>query len=310
MRAFVIPSSGATPELAEVPKPVPGEGELLVRVRAASVNGFDLAVAAGYLEQMIEHRYPVVLGKDFAGTVEAVGDGVDGFTAGEQVFGVVTKNFLGDGSFGEFVTVPAAIGVAKLPAGVSLSDAAALGLAGTAAAAAVDAASVATGHTVLVIGATGGVGNHVVQLAAGAGATVLATAHAPAEQDLVRSLGAIHVVDHTGDLASAVRDVAAEGVDAVVHLAGEPSLALALVRNGGTLVSTLLGSPDQLPSDTVKVVPVFANPTQDVLDTLAAGQADQSTLVTIQSTYALEDAAAAFTDFSNGTLGKLVIEVG
>ena len=77
-----------------------------VRVHAASVNGFDVAVANGYLKGMMEHRFPVVLGKDFAGTVDAVGAGVDRFQVGDRVFGVVTKPYLGDGSFAEYVTVP------------------------------------------------------------------------------------------------------------------------------------------------------------------------------------------------------------
>lgn len=75
MRAVVITEQGAKPELTELPTPRPGPGEVLVRVQASSVNGFDLSVAAGRLAGTMEHRFPVGLGKDFAGTVEAVGDG-------------------------------------------------------------------------------------------------------------------------------------------------------------------------------------------------------------------------------------------
>src|ERR1700712_4668497 len=106
MRAVVLSEFGAKPEVREIERPEPGEGEVRVRVRAASVNGFDLAVANGYLNGMMEHRFPVVLGKDFAGTVDALGEGVQGYAVGDRVFGVVTKAFLGDGSFGEYVTVP------------------------------------------------------------------------------------------------------------------------------------------------------------------------------------------------------------
>jgi NADPH2:quinone reductase len=98
---------------------------------------------------MMEHRFPLVLGKDFAGTVDAIGDGVTGYQVGDRVFGVVMKDFLGDGSFAEYVTVPAAVGVARLPEGVAFVEGAALGLAG--------AAALAAGQTVLVAGATGGV---------------------------------------------------------------------------------------------------------------------------------------------------------
>src|SRR3954463_16439568 len=134
MRAVVVSEPGAKPAPTEVPTPQPGAGEVLVRVRASSVNGFDLSVAAGHVAGMMEHRYPVVLGKDFAGTVEAVGDGVTRFAVGDKVFGVVTKSYLGDGGFSQYVTVPEGVGIAKLREGVDVAAAGALGLAGTAAA--------------------------------------------------------------------------------------------------------------------------------------------------------------------------------
>src|SRR3954470_22417700 len=115
MRATAVTKAGASPSVIEVEVPEPAEGEVRVRVRAASVNGFDLSVASGRLVGMMEHRFPVVLGKDFAGTVDAVGAGVEGYAVGDRVFGVVTKAFLGDGSFGQYVTVPVAVGIAHLP---------------------------------------------------------------------------------------------------------------------------------------------------------------------------------------------------
>src|SRR2546421_8975018 len=98
MRAVALPQVLGPLELTEVDTPSPGAGELLVKVAASSVNGFDVATAAGYLQGAMEHRFPLVPGKDFAGTVEALGDGVVGFTVGEAVFGVVTKPHLGSGS--------------------------------------------------------------------------------------------------------------------------------------------------------------------------------------------------------------------
>src|SRR2546429_7474521 len=106
MRAVVVSEPGAKPAPTEVPTPQPGAGEVLVKVQASSVNGFDLSVAGGHVVGMMEHRFPVVLGKDFAGTVEAVGEGVTRFAVGDKVFGVVTKAFLGDGGFCEYVAVP------------------------------------------------------------------------------------------------------------------------------------------------------------------------------------------------------------
>jgi NADPH2:quinone reductase len=307
MRAVAFTEFGSAPEVLELDPPQPDEGELRVRLHAASVNGFDLAVAGGYLNGMMEHRFPVVLGKDFAGTVDAIGPGVTEFVVGDRVFGVVTKPHLGDGSFGEYVTVPAAVGIARLPESVGFTEAAALGLAGTAALATVDGAKIEPGHTVLVVGATGGVGNQVVQLAANAGAKVIATAHTDEEKALVQKLGAVEVVDHTADVTATVRESYPDGVDAVVHLAGDGAELVSLVRDGGRFVSTLVSAPDQLPSSDVKVVPVYANPTADTLSRLAEHQATGTTRVTIQRVYGLDDAPAALSDFARGTLGKLVI---
>src|SRR6266540_2976869 len=121
MRAVVVVEQGAAPSPTELPTPRPDSGEVLVRVTASSVNGFDVSVAAGHLVGMMEHRYPVVLGKDFAGTVAAVGDGVTRFAVGDPVFGVVTKPFLGDGAFGEYVTVDEQNGIAALPEAVDVT---------------------------------------------------------------------------------------------------------------------------------------------------------------------------------------------
>ena len=306
MRAIAMTDFHATPAMTELDVPEPAEGEIRVRVRAASVNGFDLSVAAGRTKDYMEHRFPLVLGKDFAGEVDAVGAGMTGYAVGDRVFGVVTKPYLGDGSFAEYVTVPTAVGVAKLPEGVPYTDAAALGLAGAAAHGILDGAQLQPGQTVLVVGATGGVGTQVVQLAAIAGATVLATAHTDEERELVTRLGANTTVDHTADLLAQVREIAPTGVDVVVHLAGELSIVEA-VRDGGRFVSTLITSDEQVPIDTAVVVPIYANPTPDVLDLCAASHASGDTTVAVQHVYPLEQALDAFGQFANGALGKIVI---
>lgn len=307
MRAVVLTEFGGTPTVTEIDVPEPAEDEVRVRVHGASVNGFDLAVANSYLKDMMEHRFPVVLGKDFSGTVDKIGTGVSDYAPGDRVFGVVTKPYLGDGSFAEFVTVPVSVGLTRLPESVELTEAAGLGLAGSAALAAVDAARPQAGQLILVAGATGGVGNQCVQLAAKAGAHVIATAHTEAERNLVTQLGAAEVVDYTGDMAAQVLAAHPDGVDTVLHFAGDPAALLPVVRSAGRFVSTIVGSPEQLPSETVTVVSIRANPDRATLDRLAEHQADQHTRVTIQQVYRLDQAPAALADFAAGTLGKLVI---
>ena len=307
MRALVLTDFDKSPEITDLDLPEPAEGEVRVRVHAASVNGFDLAVANGYLNGLMEHRFPVVLGKDFAGTVDAVGPGVVDYQVGDRVFGVVTKTFLGDGSFAEFVTVPTAVGIAALPESVDFVTGAALGLAGSAAIAAVAAADPQPDQSVLIVGATGGVGNQIVQLAAKAGAQVVATASSDAEQALVRDLGASTIVDYNDDVARAVRQSHPDGVDVVFHLAGDPAALLPAVRAGGRFVSTLIGSPEQLPTENATVIGVYATPDPATLDRVAAHQADGASRVEVQDTFPLDQAPNALAAFTGGSLGKLVI---
>jgi NADPH2:quinone reductase len=310
MKVVVLSAFDDAPEVAELDVPEPGPGEVRVHVRAASVNGFDLAVANGWLEGAMEHRFPVVLGKDFAGTVDAVGPVVEGYQVGDRVFGVITKDSLGDGSFGEYVTVPTAVGIAKLPDSIGFTEAAALGLAGTAAVDAFDAADIGAGNTVLVVGATGGVGQQALQLAVRAGAEVIATAHSAEEIDQVVKLGAAHTVDYTGDVAAQARELHPGGVDVVLHFAGAPDPVVAAVKPGGTFVSTMLRSADDVAAEGVRVVSIYANPSAATLDRLARNQAEQHTTVTVQRVYDLEQTTEAFGHFATGTLGKLVISIG
>ena len=309
MKVFALHDFGQAPEVSDIAIPEPGEGEVRVRVHAASVNGFDLAVANGYLQGAMEHNFPVVLGKDFAGEIDALGSGVDGFAIGDRVFGVVAKAALGDGSIGEYVTVPVAVGLAKLPDGIDYTVAAGLGLAGTAAIDAVDAAGLGAGATVLIAGATGGVGQQAIQLAAKAGAVVIATASTPESVELVTRLGAAHTVDYEGDVAAQVAAISPDGVDVVLHFAGAPAELIPLVKSGGRFVSTLLQSPADVVAEGVEVVSIYATPSTETLERIARHQNDEHTTVTIQQVFDLDQSADAFAAFGAGTLGKLVIAI-
>ena len=312
MRALTVPSLSAPLTVATLPTPGPGEGEVLVKVASSSVNGFDLATAGGILQGTMEHRFPLVLGKDFAGTVEALGAGVSEFAVGDPVFGVVMKPFVGEGSLAEYVTVPAGHGIARIPAGVSVADAGALGLAGTAALDSLTAMGLTPRQTVLVVGASGGVGSLTVQYALALGARVIATARAGAEESFVRSLGdeRLHVVDHSADLAAQVHALAPAGVDAAIHLAGDPSAVLELVADGGTVASTLGIGPDAGGDRDLSIASVMADPTSATLDRLAADVSEGRLRVPVTRTYSLDEASAAFADFAAGSIGKLAVSLG
>ena len=305
MRAVAITDAGAEPAVVDVPTPSAAPGEVLVKVQASSVNGFDVAVAAGMLQGMMEHRYPVVLGKDFAGVVEANGEGASLFAPGDLVFGVTMKPYLGDGGWGEFLVVGEQHGIAAVPEGLDFAKAGALGLAGTAGLQAVEAIGGTSGRTVLVSGASGGVGAIALQYALAAGADVIATARPGAEADLVRKLGAQHVVDYAGDLEAQVRAIAPDGVDAVLHFAGDPSQLTALVAADGRLVSTVGFGPDQHPAATA----LMADPDSATLGRLGADVAAGRVKLPITRTYSLGEANQALADFPAGTVGKFAVTV-
>jgi NADPH:quinone reductase-like Zn-dependent oxidoreductase len=309
MRALTLDAVPAAPQVTEVDSPRPQAGEVLVKVESSSVNGFDAATAAGYLQGMMEHQFPLVVGKDFAGTITELGDGVTCFTIGERVFGVVMKPFLGTGSLGEYVTVPVAVGVARIPDGLPTAEAGALGLAGTAALNAIDAVAPAAGETILISGATGGVGAIAVQYAAARGARVIATARPGAEAAFVAGLsgGRVETVDYAGDLAAQVKAIAPDGVAAALHLAGDGTQLAGLVADGGRLASTLGLSAEALPGRNLTVVPVMAHPDDVTLGRLAADAASGALRVPLTATYPLEQAPQAFADFGSGALGKISI---
>jgi NADPH:quinone reductase-like Zn-dependent oxidoreductase len=320
MRAITLSEVPGTLEVSEVEVPVPGPGELLVRVVASSVNGFDLGTAAGYLQDMMEHRFPLTPGKDFAGEVAAVGPDVDGYTVGDTVFGVDAKPFLGTGSHAEFVTVPTAVGVARVPQGVSLSEAGALGVAGCAALASLSALGPLEDKTVLVSGATGGVGAFFVQLSAAQGARILATAKPGPETDFVTELIApatspsgpaestVHVVDYTADLATQVRTLAPHGVDAVLHLAGDLAELTALARPGGTVASTITAREAPAGAD-LHTVMVMANATAENLTTLADHVALGRLRVPVTAIYHLAETPQAYGAFGAGAVGKIALAI-
>ncbi|MFE2037755.1 alcohol dehydrogenase catalytic domain-containing protein [Streptomyces scopuliridis] len=309
MRAVPVDAVPASPAVTEVGIPHPEAGELLVKVAASSVNGFDAATAAGLLQGMMEHRFPLVLGKDFAGTVEALGEGVDGFAVGDAVFGVIMKPFLGTGSLAEYVTVSATHGVARIPEGLAVKDAGALALAGTAAFDSLNAVDVANGKTVLISGAAGGVGALAVQLTAARGARVIATARPGAESDFVTGLtdAKVDVVDFSGDLAAQVRAIAPGGVDAVLHLAGDGAQLAGLLRPGGRIASTLGFAPGAAAGQAITAHSVMADPNPQTLTTLAEQAASGALRVPVTATYPLAQAAEAFAAFGAGARGKIAV---
>ncbi len=315
MKAFALESADKPAALVTVPKPEVGEGDVLVAVRAASVNGFDVYQANGFLFGMMEHDLPTVVGRDFAGVVETVGPGGREFAAGDEVFGFIPSTPpLKSGAFAQYVVGGPELVLAQKPAGLDFHDAAALPLAGSAALDLLEAIDGQEGDVVLIVGATGGVGTMAIQLAAQRGLTVVATAR-PDEEAFVRELGATDTIDYSaGSVADAARSRYPDGVAALVDLVDQKDALteLASVVRGGGHLATLLGAADvdQLATRGVIGHNVNAAPTADKLRLLGELAGSGALRVPIQGVYSLDQAGDAVQAFQQGTHGKLVLRVG
>jgi NADPH:quinone reductase len=235
VRALVCRRYG-TPEdleLAELPDPAPGPGEILVGVRAAAANFADALVIANAYQVSIE--LPFVPGSELAGEVLAVGAEVSGLQAADLVFGTAFH-----GAFAERAVLPAGQ-VTKMPPGADFGEAAAFGVAyRTAYHALRSVAEVKAGDWVVVLGAAGGVGLAAVDIARELGARVVAAASGPEKLALCAERGAVHVIDYTTeDLKTRIRELTEGGAHAVIDPVGGPAAEQALrsVRYGGTFVT-------------------------------------------------------------------------
>ncbi|MGW5772102.1 NADP-dependent oxidoreductase [Streptomyces longwoodensis] len=253
----------------DVEQPVPGPGQVRVRVAATSFNPVDGNIRAGFMQGPIPVVLPHTPGIDVAGTVDALGEGVEGLAVGDDVVGFLPMD--GPGAAAEYVLAPAEV-LTPAPKSLPLADAAALPLVGlTAYQALFEHGGLVAGQRVLVNGAGGAVGGYAVQLAKNAGAHVIATA-GPRSGDAVRSAGADEVVDHTTtDLAAAVT----EPVDLALNLAPVDPAGLAalltLIKPGGVLVNTTVWMP--APSDEergVRGIDLFVRSDADLLAGLVA----------------------------------------
>ena len=246
MAALSVIEAGRPPKLAVVerPTPTPGPGEVLLRVDAGGFCHHDLLVMSGTLRRGVTEG--VTLGHEIAGTVCAVGGGVDGFQIGDRVVSLLTaacghcarcqagrehRCLAGagighgrDGGFAEYVALPAAA-LVTIPDSIPSAQAALLACPVGVALNGVASAGVAAGETVVVTGAGGGLGVHAAQIAANRGAQVIAVTTSPDKTDTLESLGASIVID-AGDIPDFAEVVMAltddAGADAVIDTVGSP----------------------------------------------------------------------------------------
>jgi NADPH2:quinone reductase len=242
MRAATVTEYGATPGVAEIPTPEPGQGQVLIKLRAAGMNPMDLWLASGAWKPM-PATFPMVLGADGAGVVAKLGEGTSRYAVSDDLFGQLLIAPLGSaGTYAEYVAVSEDAPLARVPTGLDDVVAAALPTAGGAGLALVDQLEPLSDKTVLIVGAGGGVGSFATQFAANAGGNVIANVRAD-DAERMRGYGAKETIDRRAvALPTALRKAHPGGIDVLIDLvntdaAGFAALA-ALVRPGGTAMST------------------------------------------------------------------------
>ena len=288
----------------DLPDPIAGPGQVVVDVVAASVNGADWRVRAGHYA---EAKFPLVLGRDFSGTVAALGAGVDDLKVGDAVFGVLEAGR--EGAYAEKVAITAAI-VAKKPAALSDTDAAALALTGITALISIETTlKLQRGETILIQGGAGGVASVAIQIAKHIGARVITTTSA-ANIDYVRGIGADQVIDyHAQDFTRVV-----SGCDAVFDTVGgdvaQKSFAVLRPGGRGAFIASGMQAPKPERDDVTALRPAVGRaraPLERIAELVAAGAVRPPEI----KLFRLSQAAEAHR-VSEGRhfRGKLILQVG
>ena len=311
MKAAVLDRFGQPEEIhvAEIPVPELGEGEVLIRVAAAGVGAWDPELAEGTFGA--DHaRFPLVLGSDGAGTIVARGPNTRRFDVRDRVYGWGFMNPKG-GFFAEYAVLPEQQ-VESIPGGMSMAEAGALAVDGLTALAGLDELRLAATQSLLVLGASGGVGHIAVQLAKRLGVRVFAVASGQDGLELAQQLGADAAVDgHTADVVAEAATFAPEGLDAALVLAGSHVPGpLVLVRQGGRIAypNGVEPEPGEIPGVRVQAFDGYSG--REALDRLNQMIAMAPFRVEIGRAYRLDQAPQALRDVSRHHLGKLAIAVG
>jgi NADPH:quinone reductase-like Zn-dependent oxidoreductase len=299
MKAIVVHQYGG-PEVLnfeEYPDPVPGPGEVLVRVAATSVNPIDYKRRAGLMKDYYPINFPGLMGVDISGTVVTVGPGVNGFSLGDQVFAMAAD------TYAELCVVKAAI-LAKVPRGLDLIQAAALPLVTTTGNQLLSATGIKAGQTVMVVGAVGNVGRSAVFTAKERGATVIAGV-LKSQMDKAKTAGADQLVatdDETAISSLSMLDAVADTVNGKTA-----EQLIAKVKAGGVFAS-VLGAPrnaGQYPK--VQMISVYAKPDAKGLEFMAEAVRDGRLVIPISRTFPLREAAEAQATAEKGGIGKVLL---
>ena len=311
MRAIAVSDYRADAQLVEHDKPTAGPGQVLVKVQAAGMNPMDRAIANGAFSGVLPATFPLILGLDLAGVVEAVGDGPGPYSIGDRVFGQLLTPPLGSsGAYADYAAVAAHATVATVPDTVSSEVAATLPTPGVTALQLARSLEPLAAKTIAVVGAGGAVGGFLTQLLVAAGARVLAVA-LPPQVDRVRGYGAQEVIDATAaPPADQIREAVPIGVDGLVDLVSDPEQFASFthtVRSGGTAVSTRYAADiDDLAKKNIQGLNFVLQMTTADLQTVAALTASGQLVPSPIRTIRLEDVPDLLNAGGGGFDGKTV----
>jgi len=310
MRAYVLDEFGQPGTVRDLPTPQPAQGQVLVKINAAGLNAFDVAVISGYAKNWMEDRLPLIPANDLSGVVEALGPGVTTFAVGDEVFGSQGKPYQGEGTVAEYVAA-AADQIVDKPDFLDHTEAAAIPVAGLTALATTERIDPGPGDTIVVLGATGGVGSYFVSLAAPSLARIVAVTR-PEYPDYARTLGATDVIDYTaGHPADQLRALVPEGITDLVDYVGDADLVLSLadrIAQGGWAVSAAGGVKDEvLEKFGLQGGAINAAPKDRLAELTRTMQTLPKPSI---KTYPLDQAADAFAEqATRHARGKLVITI-
>ena len=299
MKAVVVHQYGGPEVLKfeDYPDPVPGPGEVLVRVAASSVNPIDYKRRAGLTKDFYPLKFPGLIGVDISGTVVKIGPGVEDFSVGDQVFAMA------DNTYAELCVVKAA-NLAKVPKGLDLIQAAALPLATTTGNQLLLATGVKAGQTVLVVGAAGNVGRSAVFTAKSRGAIVIAGV-LKKQIDDTKTVGADQEVATDDDTAIANLPPLDAAADTVGGKTAEKLIAK--VRPGGVYASVVEVPQNAAQYPTVKMVHVFSKFDRKTLEFMAEAVRDGKLVIPISLKLPLSEAAEAQAAAEKGAAGKILL---
>lgn len=292
-------------ETMQVPKL--GKHDVLVRVHTAGVGTWDPSVVDGSFQDM-KPKFPRVIGSDGAGTVIAVGDGVERFAVGDRVYGWGLGNAKG-GFFAEYAAIHDK-NLAPVPETLSFDEAGALAVSGITALQGLDHLELDRGDRIIIFGASGGVGHVAVQLAKRLGLQVFAVASKPDGVALVQRLGADHVTEgHARSLVRELRDFAPDGFAGALVFAGANGWKqeLALVEKGGRIAWPNGVEPVPAVREGVDGIPYDGENTPGAFTRLNELIAGGPFHIELSKVYTLDKTAQALRDVQKHHVGKLVI---